>query len=185
LQTDVRLSVGGGEHLVITGPNGSGKTTLMRVIADRLLPRTDLHAAYMPQNYDELLPQGKLPEEYLCSVLNGGRGVFSESTALKIRTWLGSIKFTPAEMAHPLEDLSGGQRAKLFFLKMILEGADVLLLDEPTRNLSPMTNPVIRRILIRFGGTIIAVSHDRKFIEEVGETEFPLPDPADPEETKA
>ena len=180
LQRNIRLTVGGGEHLVITGPNGCGKTTLMRVIADRLLPRTDLRVTYMPQNYDDLLPRDELPEEFLCSILNGGRGDFTEATSLKIRTWLGSIKFTPAEMGRPLGELSGGQRAKLFFLKMILEGADVLLLDEPTRNLSPMTNPVIRQILSRFGGTVIAVSHDRKFIGEAAGSELTLPGPVEP-----
>jgi len=57
---------------------------------------------------------------------------------------------------------------------MILSGADTLLLDEPTRNLSPMSNPVIRRILQNYGGTIIAVSHDRKFIDEVAEMEYEM-----------
>ena len=112
--------------------------------------------------------------DYVRSRLNGGRGDFSEPAAVRIRTLLGSVKFTPAEMARPLGELSGGQRAKLFFIGMILGGADVLLLDEPTRNLSPMTNPVIRKILSAFGGTIIAVSHDRKFIEEVGKEELEL-----------
>ena len=171
LAENLRLTVYGGDHLVITGPNGCGKTTLMKHIAEELLLRTDLHAAYMPQNYADLLDPDETPVDYLRASL----GDFSEPTAVKIRTYLGSVKFTPAEMAHPIGELSGGQRAKLCFLKMILEGADVLLLDEPTRNLSPMTNPVIRRILVSFGGTIIAVSHDRKFISEVGELEYQFP----------
>ena len=83
-------------------------------------------------------------------------------------------------MSRPIGELSGGQRAKLCFLRMILCGSDVLILDEPTRNLSPMTGPVIRRILDGFGGTIIAVSHDRKFIEEVGDEEYALGEPAEP-----
>ena len=180
LQKDVRLRVSGGEHLVITGPNGCGKTTLMRLIADALLPRRDLHAAYMPQDYLDLLPPDETPVAFLQASLNDGRGDWSEPAAVKIRTWLGSIKFTPAEMNRPIGGLSGGQRAKLCFLRMILMGSDVLLLDEPTRNLSPMTGPVIRRILNDFGGTVIAVSHDRKFIEEVADTEYALPDPLSP-----
>ena len=180
LQRDVRLRVSGGEHLVITGPNGCGKTTLMRRIADLLLPRKDLSAAYMPQNYADLLPGEETPVSFLQASLNGGAGDWSEPVAVRIRTWLGSIKFTAAEMSRPIGELSGGQRAKLCFLRMILCGSDVLILDEPTRNLSPMTGPVIRRILDAFGGTIIAVSHDRKFIEEVGDEEYALGEPAEP-----
>ena len=77
-------------------------------------------------------------------------------------------------MQHPIGDLSGGQKAKLYFMKMILSGADTLILDEPTRNFSPLSQPVIRAVLSDFGGTIIAVSHDRKCIDEVFDTVYAL-----------
>ena len=63
---------------------------------------------------------------------------------------------------------------KILFLKMILSGANVLLLDEPTRNFSPLSNPVIRQVLKDFGGSIISISHDRKYIEEVVDTVYEL-----------
>jgi ATPase subunit of ABC transporter with duplicated ATPase domains len=85
----------------------------------------------------------------------------------KVRTYLGSMNFTAEEMHHPINDLSGGQRAKLYFSKMILEKVEVLVMDEPTRNLSPLSGPEIRAALKEFGGCIVAVSHDRKFITEV------------------
>lgn len=162
LARDIKLVVMGGDSVVITGQNGSGKTTLIREIVAALASRRDIRTAYMPQNYDELLPMDKSAVMYLTD--SGDR-----SEEIRNRTYLGSIKFTPDEMDAPAAALSGGQRAKLFFIKMILSGAELLVLDEPTRNLSPLSAPVIRRILADYGGTIIAVSHDRRYISEVAD----------------
>lgn len=62
----------------------------------------------------------------------------------------------------------------MFFLKMILSGSDVLILDEPTRNFSPLSGPVIRRMVEDFGGCVVSVSHDRRFISEAGGTVYEL-----------
>ena len=70
-------------------------------------------------------------------------------------------------MSHPVSDLSGGQRAKLLLLKAILNKSNVLLLDEPTRNFSPLSCPAVRQLLASFPGCILSVSHDRRYIEEV------------------
>ena len=85
----------------------------------------------------------------------------------RVQTFLGSLKFTAEEMEHRIADLSEGQKCKILLAKLILDHNDVLLLDEPTRNLSPLSGPRIRQILAEYGGCIIAVTHDRKFIEEV------------------
>ena len=116
----------------------------------------------MPQNYEEGFDLSKDPVELLAK---GG----TKEERTKIRTYLGSIKFTAEEMSHPAKELSGGQKAKLFFAKMALSDYNVLILDEPTRNLSPLSNPMIREVLKNFGGVIISVSHDRKYIAEVCE----------------
>jgi ATPase subunit of ABC transporter with duplicated ATPase domains len=118
LARNLRLHVSGGEKLCITGRNGAGKTTLLRRIADELCARNDIRAAYMPQNYEELLDETKTPVAFL------SRTGFKEETT-RIRTWLGSMKFTAEEMARPIAELSGGQKAKLFFTKMNLDGANV------------------------------------------------------------
>ena len=66
-----------------------------------------------------------------------------------------------------IKDLSNGTKAKLFLVKLVLEKCNVLILDEPTRNVSPLSNPIIRKVLSEYNGTIISVSHDRKYINEV------------------
>lgn len=164
---DIALNVTGPEKVCITGRNGQGKTTLLRTIAGGLMERKDIKCGYMPQNYEELLDFSKTPVEFL-SVS------FEKEDMTRARTFLGSVKYTADEMEHGIDMLSGGQKAKLLFLKMILDGCNVLVLDEPTRNFSPMSNPVIRGVLREFGGAVISVSHDRKFISEVSDKVYGL-----------
>lgn len=160
LTRDIHLHINGGEKVCIVGQNGVGKTTLLRLIAGQLLERKDLKAAYMPQNYTEAMDMSLTPVEFLSRT-----GDKDELTA--IRTYLGSMRYTAAETEHAISSLSGGQKAKLFFIAMNLDRCDVLILDEPTRNFSPLSGPVIRNALKEYGGTIISVSHDRKYISEV------------------
>lgn len=160
LAENISLRIKGSEKVCIIGRNGVGKTTLLKQIAKEMLERTDIHAAYMPQNYEDLLDMEKNPVDYLAVT-----GDKEEIT--RIRTYLGSMKYTADEMDHPIRELSGGQKAKVLLLKMSMSGADVLILDEPTRNFSPLSNPVIREVLASFGGAILSISHDRKYISEV------------------
>lgn len=167
LSENLHLNIRGAQHVCIIGNNGAGKTTLLRALAGHLLPRTDIRAAYMPQDYAETVNQSLTPVEFLAKS--------SEKSELtKVKTYLGSMKYTAEECSHSLSQLSGGQKAKLFFLKMILDGSNVLILDEPTRNLSPLSSPVICQILRNFNGCIISVSHDRKFIGTVCDTLYTL-----------
>ena len=87
---------------------------------------------------------------------------------------MGTMKFTRDEMQHTIGELSGGQRAKIIFLNMVLQKANVLVLDEPTRNFSPLSAPVIRQALMDFRGTIISISHDRKYLDEVADVVYVL-----------
>lgn len=167
LSKNIRLYARGAEHICIIGKNGAGKTTFIRKLADELLCRSDIRAAYMPQDYAETVNQSLTPVEFLAKSAE-------KAELTKVKTYLGSMKYTAEECAHSLSQLSGGQKAKLFFLKMILDGNNVLILDEPTRNFSPLSSPVIRQILRDFNGCIISVSHDRKYIGEVCETLYTL-----------
>ncbi len=160
LAENIELKVRGPEKICMIGVNGAGKTTLVRKIAEELLLRQDLSVCYMPQNYEETLPFDLTPVEYLAP---SGR----KDDVTTVRTYLGSMKYTKDEMLHPIRELSGGQKAKLLLLKISLAETNVLILDEPTRNFSPLSGPEVRRILKQFPGAIICVSHDRKYIAEV------------------
>ena len=167
LAKDIFFRLRGPVKLCIVGKNGCGKTTLIKKIADELLARPDIRVQYMPQNYEDMLDMTQTPVDFLDST-----GDKSERT--KIRTYLGSLKYTADEMDHPIGELSGGQKAKVLLLKMSLSDANVLILDEPTRNFSPLSGPVIRGILHDFPGAIISISHDRKYIDEVCDTVYEL-----------
>ncbi len=160
LAEEIHLKIKGSEKICMIGANGAGKTTLLKKIAEELLNRNDIKAEYMPQTYEDLLDLDVTPVDYLDKT-----GDKEERT--RIRTYLGSLKYTPDEMEHPIRELSGGQKAKVLLLRMSLSGANVLILDEPTRNFSPLSGPVIRKMLREFPGAVISISHDRKYIEEV------------------
>ncbi len=162
LSERIKLNVTGGEKVCITGRNGVGKTTLMKIIAEQLLQRTDIKAGYMPQNYEDGFKTAPeiTPPEFLAG--GGGKNKYTRA-----RTYLGSMKYTADEMSHPVSELSGGQKAKLYLMKLNFEGCSVLLLDEPTRNLSPLSCRAVREAISNYNGAVIAISHDRKFISEV------------------
>jgi len=160
LSRGIRLLLRGQDKLCITGRNGAGKSTLLRHIASILRERKDVRVFYMPQDPDDLLAPEHTPVDVLTVT-----GEKEENVAICVA--LGSLKFTAEEMNHPCRGLSGGQKAKLMFLKMAMERPNVLLLDEPTRNLSPLSGPVVRALFSDYPGCILAVSHDQAFISQV------------------
>ena len=167
LAQNVRLSITGPEHVAITGDNGTGKSTLIRELYMVLSERRDLRVGYMPQNYTDTMDDLLTPVDFLAQ--SGEKG---ERT--KAYTFLGSMKYTAEEMTRPIKTLSGGQKAKLMLLSLIFGGYSVLLLDEPTRNLSPLSNPIVREAFAACRCAMISVTHDRKFIEQVCTTVYEL-----------
>ena len=160
LSENIKLDIIGNTHLCIIGQNGVGKSTLIKLIYEKLKNREDIKVGYMPQIYDDIFANYDYALSFLCPSGN-------KDDITKARMYLGNMKFTRDEMTSKIKDLSNGTKAKLFLIKLVLEKYNVLILDEPTRNVSPLSNPVIRKVLKEFKGTIISISHDRKYIAEV------------------
>lgn len=160
LSKNIELEIIGNPHVCIIGQNGVGKSTLIKEIYNTLRTRTDIKVGYMPQNYEDIL---KEYDKVIDFIAPSGK----KEDVTKARMYLGNMNVTREEMEGKIAELSNGTKAKLILMKLVLEKSNVLLLDEPTRNVSPLSNPVIRKVLKEFKGTIISVSHDRKYIEEV------------------
>lgn len=160
LVNSVDLHIQTGEKIGIVGANGVGKSTLLNKIWKELRQRTDIEVGYMPQNYTENMDLEQTPIEFMTKT-----GSRDEKT--QIMTYLGSLRYTAEEMNHRVRQLSGGQLAKLWLAKLDIEGANTLLLDEPTRNFSPLSQPELLELFQSYKGTIISVSHDRKFLSHI------------------
>ncbi|UUX34290.1 ATP-binding cassette domain-containing protein [Fundicoccus culcitae] len=163
----VDFSIKAPEKVGIIGANGIGKSTLLKQIWQALRERTDIKVGYFPQDYYELLAKEETPITFL-------QHDYSADEKTQIMTYLGSMRFTQDEMHQPIQQLSGGQRAKLLLLQFDLGGHNVLLLDEPTRNFSPLSQNQLQELFIDFPGTIIAISHDRSFLKNVFQTIYEL-----------
>lgn len=157
LSQNINLKIYGPRKIVIIGKNGVGKTSLLKELMGKVNPR--IRHFYLAQDFLGQIPKDKSALEFLSE-----SGDKSEIEG--IRTLLGSLNFTAEEMVDKLENLSGGQLIKVSFEKMRRSQARVLFIDEPTRNLSPLTRPVMVNAIKDFKGAVIAVSHDRDFIRK-------------------
>lgn len=159
----ISLYIKGSKKITIIGENGAGKSTLLKLIYEELANKSSFNVGYMSQNYEDELLNYMSPLDYLAKEV----GASTKEELTKIQTYLGSLKFTYEEMNRSISSLSGGQKAKIFFTKLILKKVNVMLLDEPTRNISPLSNKSFISSIKEYKGTIIAVSHDRNFIYQV------------------
>ena len=166
LSKNIKLRVMGNKKITIVGSNGVGKTTLLKEIKRQIDMKKDLKIGYMPQTYNHVLNSKITPLEYLKPK--------TKEELTKYKTALGNVKLTPEEMETKIENLSEGTKAKIILVKLILDECNILILDEPTRNISPLSNPAVRTALRDFKGSIISVSHDREYIKEVSDEIYEL-----------
>ena len=158
----LRLEVPAGARIVITGPNGSGKTTLLRTIARQLSP-LDGRVYAGPSVSLGFMTQEQSGLDLTLTPLQTVQHAFHNET--KARTFLGYFLFSGDEPLKPNSQLSYGQRARLALAKMIVAGRNVLLLDEPINHLDIPAREQFEQALSGFAGTVLAVLHDRYFIE--------------------
>ncbi len=160
LAQGLQLTVRGQEKIGIIGPNGMGKSTLLAKFQQLLSQKREILLGFMPQDYYKKLQLDLSPIAYLSKT--------GEKEELqKIQSHLASLNFSYPEMQHQIRSLSGGQQGKLLLLDLVLRKPNFLLLDEPTRNFSPTSQPQIRKLFATYPGGLITVSHDRRFLKEV------------------
>ena len=160
LSQGLQLTVRGQEKIGIIGQNGIGKSTLLAKFQQLLSAKREISLGYMPQDYHKKLQLDLSPIAYLSKT--------GEKEELqKIQSHLASLNFSYPEMQHQIRSLSGGQQGKLLLLDLVLRKPNFLLLDEPTRNFSPTSQPQIRKLFATYPGALITVSHDRRFLKEV------------------
>ncbi len=159
-----------GDKVGILGPNGSGKTTLLRLLLGQLEPTggtvqtgTRLQVAYYDQQRAQL-DDGKTVLE---NVSDGNQTVHFNGRPLHIITYLQNFLFSPDRARSPITHLSGGERNRLLLARLFTQPANLLVLDEPTNDLDLETLELLEELLVQFEGTLLLVSHDREFLDNV------------------
>src|SRR5206468_943404 len=159
-----------GTRLGVLGPNGSGKTTLLRTIVGEIPPasgtirRADaLRVAYFEQNRVALDPALSLRR----ALAPEGDSVIYRDRAVHVASWAKRFLFQPGQLETPVSRLSGGERARIVLARMMLQPADLLVLDEPTNDLDIDALEVLEEALLEFPGALVPVSHVRHLLARV------------------
>ena len=156
-----------GQKIGLVGHNGAGKSTLLKMLAGvesvssgAIRMGSNIDRAYYAQHQLETLDLDDTVFESIQKISPG----WSET---EMRTYLGSFMFSGDEIEKYVKVLSGGEKARVALARMLVEPSHLLLLDEPTNHLDMMTRNVVERALIQFSGSIVCISHDRHFLNNV------------------
>ncbi len=159
-----------GERIALVGPNGCGKSTLLKLLLGELKPTsgtirvgTKLEVAYFDQHRDALPKDASVID----AVADGKDTVTIGGQSRHVIGYLGDFLFAPDRVRQPVRVLSGGEKNRLLLAKMFLKPSNLLVLDEPTNDLDVETLELLEEQLSNFDGTVLLVSHDRAFIDNV------------------
>lgn len=167
---DFSVALMRGDRVGILGPNGCGKSTLIRLLLDRLAPDsgtvkqgTQLQVAYFDQLRDTLDEE----KSVIDNVAEGSDVINLNGQNKHVIGYLQDFLFDPARVRQPVKSLSGGERNRLLLAKLFTKPFNLLVLDEPTNDLDAETLELLEEQLINYQGTLLLVSHDREFIDNV------------------
>jgi ATP-binding cassette subfamily F protein 3 len=164
---EFELLVRRGDRIGVVGPNGAGKTTLLKLLAGRGGPEdlgavkrgTNLQEGYFDQHLGDVDPR--------LTAVDNVRRVRGDFTVEAARQYLARFRFWGDDPLRVVSGFSGGERSRLALAKLLLEPKNLLFLDEPTNHLDIPASEILEEALIGFEGTVLLVSHDRRFLENV------------------
>jgi ABC transport system ATP-binding/permease protein len=159
-----------GDKIGVIGPNGVGKTTLLKMLLGQLAPDsgrvklgTNLNIAYFDQLRSQLEPE----QTVIDNIAEGREFITINGKQRHVISYLQDFLFTPDRTRQPVKSLSGGEQNRLILAHLFSKPANVLVLDEPTNDLDLETLELLEELLLDFSGTLLLVSHDRSFIDNV------------------
>ncbi|MFQ3196934.1 MAG: ATP-binding cassette subfamily F protein uup [Paraglaciecola sp.] len=164
------LSIFRGDKIALIGPNGCGKSTLIKLLLEQVQPSsgtvhcgTKIELAYFDQHRSQLDVNQKVVD----AIADGKREVTINGQSKHVISYLQDYLFTPERINAPVSSLSGGEKNRLLLAKLMLKPNNLLILDEPTNDLDVETLELLEDILGSYKGTLILVSHDREFVDNV------------------
>ncbi|MGM0769857.1 MAG: ATP-binding cassette domain-containing protein [Pseudomonadota bacterium] len=168
--SDMNLTILRGDKIGLVGENGTGKTTLVRLLLGDLKPTegsirlgTNLEVAY----FDQLRGELDLERNALDNLSEGREFIEINGQSKHVLGYLQEFLFSPQRARSPVSVFSGGERARLLLAKLFSKPANILVLDEPTNDLDVETLELLEAQLVEFKGTVIVISHDREFLDNV------------------
>ncbi len=165
---NVDIHIRKGERVFILGANGCGKTTLFRILTGKHpqdCGEYEYGANVMVGYFDQMQQNLDLSKTAIDEVWDA----FPNLTQTEIRSALAAFLFKGEEVFKPLSKMSGGERARISLLKLMLKGSNFLLLDEPTNHLDASSREELEKTLLDYSGTLLVISHDRYFINKIAD----------------